>query len=95
MPLAVDAFAEDCARAMVVVSPRDAPGDCRALLIDRRVWREHGAMALRISDGEIVIKSARSPAYDRPWARPPRRSAVQPSTARDATPPLINLEADD
>ena len=28
--LSVEAFAEDCARAAVVVSPREAPGDCAA-----------------------------------------------------------------
>jgi competence protein ComEC len=41
--LSVEAFAEDCARAAVVVSPREAQRDCAAILIDRRVlarqWR--------------------------------------------------------
>jgi competence protein ComEC len=33
--LSAEAFAEDCTRAAVVVSPRTAPGDCAATLIDR------------------------------------------------------------
>ncbi len=39
IPLAAEAFAEDCARAFIIISPQDAPGDCRALLLDRKVWR--------------------------------------------------------
>lgn len=37
--LSVEGFAEDCARAAVVVSPRAVPGDCAATLIDRNAWR--------------------------------------------------------
>jgi len=39
----VEAFAEDCRRAAVVASPREAPGGCQALLIDRKAWLGHGA----------------------------------------------------
>jgi competence protein ComEC len=40
MALEVEAFAEDCARAAVVVSARQAPSpSCAAILIDREVWR--------------------------------------------------------
>jgi competence protein ComEC len=48
MALSAEAFAEDCARAAVVVSPRQAPGDCAARLVDRRVWRANGASGLRL-----------------------------------------------
>lgn len=95
MPLSVDAFAEDCERALVVVSPREAPGHCRALLIDRKVWRERGAIALRIDGDEIATNATRPTSYDRPWARPPRRNVVPSSTPPDATPSLDNLEAGD
>ncbi|MGA7333666.1 MAG: hypothetical protein WBX77_18325, partial [Pseudolabrys sp.] len=44
--LEVEAFAEDCARAAVVVSARGAPSSsCAATLVDRGVWRTHGAIA--------------------------------------------------
>ena len=43
LALSVEAFAEDCARAAVVVSAREAPGACTALLIDRKAWRANGA----------------------------------------------------
>jgi competence protein ComEC len=46
MALEVEAFAEDCARAAVVVSARGAPSSsCAATLVDRGVWRTHGAIA--------------------------------------------------
>jgi competence protein ComEC len=41
--LTAEAVAEDCARAAVVVSARAAPGDCSALLVDRKLWLSHGA----------------------------------------------------
>ena len=40
MVLEIEAFAEDCARAAVVVSAREAPSSaCAATLVDRDVWR--------------------------------------------------------
>jgi hypothetical protein len=47
MVLGIEAFAEDCARAVVVVSQREAPTGCGATLVDRAVWQTHGAIALR------------------------------------------------
>ena len=55
--LSAEAFEEDCARAAVVVSPREnplrrRPGGCKAVLIDRPAWRAHGATALyRTAEG--------------------------------------------
>jgi competence protein ComEC len=45
--LSVEAFAEDCARAAVVLCPREAQRDCAAILIDRRAWRANGALDRR------------------------------------------------
>ncbi|HEY1474605.1 MAG TPA: ComEC/Rec2 family competence protein [Pseudolabrys sp.] len=66
--LSVDAFAEDCAHAAVVVSPREAPGACDALLVDRKIWRENGALALRWTGDRFQLSAARPPGYERPWA---------------------------
>ena len=70
--LPAEAFAEDCARAAVVVSAHQAPGDCHALLIDRPVWREQGAVALRWTGDRFDLSAARPPGYERPWTRGPR-----------------------
>jgi competence protein ComEC len=98
--LSAEAFGEDCARAAVVVSPREAPGACAATLIDRKVWRANGAMALRWTGDHFEQSAARPPGYERPWARGPREPAstaqasVRPP-ARDATPRVDELEAGD
>ena len=101
LALSVEAFAEDCARAAVVVSPREAPGDCAAIA-DRpqglaRQWR--GGAAL---DRRSVSRSAprgRPATSGRGRGRPvnvsetvsaPRRLA-----APDATPRLDDLKAGD
>jgi competence protein ComEC len=65
--LSAEAFAEDCARAAVVVSPRQAPGDCGALLVDRRAWRANGAIGLRLVGGRFEQTVARPPGYERLW----------------------------
>ncbi|MBI2717119.1 MAG: ComEC family competence protein [Rhizobiales bacterium] len=98
--LSAEAFVEDCARAAVVVSAREAPGDCAALLIDRKAWRANGAMALRWIGERFEQSVARPPGYERPWARGLREpaEAVQAPTrpaTRDATPRTDDLEIGD
>jgi competence protein ComEC len=98
--LSVEAFAEDCTRAAVVVSARAAPGDCAAILIDRNAWRANGAIALRWTGGHFALSAARPPGYERPWAQSLHSvsksdlNAIRP-TARDATPRVNDLEPGD
>jgi competence protein ComEC len=90
---------EDCMRAAVVLSARQAPGDCAAKLIDRRTWRAHGATALRWSGTRFEEAFAQPSGYDRPWARAPRDSETAPpqtqTAPRDATPRAEDLEPGD
>jgi competence protein ComEC len=99
MAWAPEAFLEDCTRAAVVVSAREAPGDCSALLIDRKVWRSQGAVALRWVGDRFEQTVARPQGIDRPWARAPALTANTISPARpvspDATPRPEDLEAGD
>jgi len=93
--LAADAFAEDCNRAVLVVTPRRGPPECAALLIDRAVREASGALALYRSDAfegrGFRIEAARPPGRDRPWAPaagPPQ--AIASSAARNrAVEPLL------
>jgi competence protein ComEC len=99
MALSADAFVEDCARAAVVVSARQAPGDCAALLADRRAWRANGAIALRLVGDRFELTSARPAGSERPWA-PAVRAATERTPARrpvapDATPRTGDLEEGD
>jgi competence protein ComEC len=98
--LSTEASAEDCARAAIVISQRDAQRDCQAMLIDRRAWRANGATALRWTGGRFEMTAARPPGYDRPWARAAKSEIdstsvpVRPA-ARDATPRTEDLEPGD
>ena len=106
--LAPDAFEEDCRRAILIVTTRDAPPDCAAPVISRNLWRERGALALRRDGSGFVMQSARAEGFDRPWApqgvrpgggansdtaaNPPDASRSPP---RDATPRADDLQPDD
>jgi competence protein ComEC len=95
-----EAFEEDCARAAVLVTNRELPGDCQALAIDRNVSRGSGAIALRWTGQGFDMTAARPPGQDRPWAHAsmPREVTARPAerpAARDATPRPEDMEAGD
>jgi competence protein ComEC len=98
--LAPDAFEEDCSRASVVVTTREAPPVCAALVIDRGVSRANGAIALKREGDGFALTAARPSGQDRPWARaaPTPAETAQPVARpqpRDATPRAEDLEAGD
>ena len=100
--LSAEAFTEDCGRATVIVTPREAPMACPATVIDRKLARRNGAMALTRAGDGWEIAAARPPGHDRPWARatqqPAEAPAVTPNTRtapRDATPRAEDLEPGD
>ncbi len=95
MVLHVEAFGEDCRRAAVVVSARAAQLPCAATLVDRRVWRAHGAVALRWDGRRFEETFARPPGTDRPWAPAAHEESAKPAAPRDATPKREDLEAGD
>jgi competence protein ComEC len=96
-----DAFAEDCSRSALVVTPRDAPPSCAATIVDRNRSRQNGAISLRRDGALWEISAARPPGYDRPWARAlPQPASVAPAqpvrpAPRDATPRVEDLEPGD
>jgi len=98
----LEAFAEDCRRAGVVLSQRAAPPGCAAPVVDRGVWQRGGATALRRIGNGWEITASKPAGYDRPWARARpgaddtpalgRPTATQP---RDAAPRAEDLDPDD
>lgn len=85
------AFAEDCLRASVVVTPLFAPAGCAAgTLIDRETLKASGAVTLKLAaDGRLRERTARAGAEDRPWS-------PLPKTARwRANPPRHQSEGGD
>ena len=98
--IAPEAFEEDCRLAVVVVTSRELPAECKALAVDRRVSRGSGAVALRRNGEGFEITAARPTGQDRPWARATAIAddATPPATRpqpRDATPRVEDLEAGD
>jgi competence protein ComEC len=95
-----DAFEEDCRLAAVVVTSRELPGECKAIVIDRKLSRGNGAIALRWNGDGFAINASRPAGQDRPWAHGSSMldQTVAPavrSQPRDATPRADDLEAGD
>jgi len=81
------AFAEDCTRADIVVTPLLAPIGCAARwVIDRDTLRESGALTLFFDKAGAHMRSARAADEDRPWSPAPKRrweSRAPVSAGRD------------
>lgn len=99
--LSPDAFEEDCRNAAVVVTAREAPPKCDALIIDRNVSRAQSAIALKRRGDQWEWTAARPKRHDRPWARavaapgePPAPAVARPQP-RDATPRPEDLQPGD
>jgi competence protein ComEC len=100
MAMGIEAFAEDCARAAVVISDRERPAQCNAMLVDRAVWQSFGAVALRWTGDRFTQTVALPPSQNRPWthrARPISEKADPPrrQSPREAEPHQDDLTADD
>lgn len=98
MAVGIEAFKEDCARAAVVVSDREAPMACGATLIDRNAWQSLGAIALRWTSGRFEQTVTLPPSRDRPWTQRARGISVQSESTRrprDAEPNPDDLASDD
>ena len=66
------AFAEDCRRAVLVVTPLVAPVPCAsALVLDRIALERSGAVALRRTGNGWARRDARASGEDRPWSPGP------------------------
>jgi competence protein ComEC len=82
-----EAFEDDCRRTALIVTARVAPPGCAALahvwVIDRKVWLQTGALALRHVDTGFEIMAARPAGYFRPWTR----VVAPPASTSIASPP--------
>ncbi|MBX6328467.1 MAG: ComEC/Rec2 family competence protein [Pseudolabrys sp.] len=94
----LEAMAEDCMQAAVVVSPRFAHRPCAAVLVDRAATRQKGAIALRRVGDRLEEDVTWGPGVDRPWmprAETPLAPLATRQAAVDATPRLADLEIGD
>jgi competence protein ComEC len=93
------AIAEDCGRAALVITQREAPPGCAATIIDRNMLRFGGAAVLYRGEGKWRIEQSKPVGYDRPWAtstdRNDRPAEAARRTRQDATPRPDDLEPGD
>ena len=68
LALRPDALADDCVRAAVIVTVRQAPPGCGALVIDRERLRRQGTLVLRQSGDGFTVTAIRPDGVDRPWS---------------------------
>jgi competence protein ComEC len=104
LALRPDALEDDCARAALVVTARQAPPACRSPVIDQDRLRRQGAMALRRSRDGFAVDAIKPKGVDRPWSPAvagdtetdtilaPRLAAPRPV---DATPSETDLQAEE
>jgi competence protein ComEC len=105
LALRPQALSDDCARAVLIVTARQAPSDCAAPVIEAERIRRQGALALRKTRDGFVIDAVKPGGIDRPWSpatggeSEAASTIVAPRTASpravDATPSEADLQADD
>jgi competence protein ComEC len=99
-----EAFADDCMHAAIVVTTRQPPSDCKALVLDRNALQRQGTLALYRTQNGYSISAAKPGGTDRPWspavpeaepeAQISRSTAARPVPV-DATPAETDLRPDD
>ncbi|ULK98194.1 ComEC/Rec2 family competence protein [Bradyrhizobium sp. I71] len=104
LALRIDALADDCSRAALVVTARPTPPDCAAMVVDRPRLASQGALALTQSGDGFSVRAVRARGTSRPWlpagaGEGDFDGSLAPKTAvprnRDATPSETDLQADD
>ncbi|MBB4259703.1 competence protein ComEC [Bradyrhizobium sp. CIR3A] len=99
----IDALADDCSRATLVVTSRPAPPDCAAMVVDRQRLARQGALALTQRGDGFSVQAVRASGTNRPWSpagvgEGDFDGSLVPKAAprtRDATPSETDLQADD
>jgi competence protein ComEC len=104
LALRPQALSDDCARAVLIVTARQAPSGCAAPVIEAGRLRRQGALALRKTRDGFAIDAVKPGGIDRPWSPGSGESdaastIIAPRTASpravDATPSEADLQADD
>jgi competence protein ComEC len=103
LALRPEALSDDCTRAAVIITSRQASPGCGALVISRERLQKQAAISLRRSRGGFAIDAVRPNGVDRPWSpavddqTEPENSTARPAPARpvDATPAEADLQAEE
>jgi competence protein ComEC len=99
-----DAFADDCEKALVIVTFRQPPPNCGTTILGRDQLRSSGSMAIWRRGDSLVIEAARPKGSDRPWAHTDvaeqasqtvQGEAAPSARPADATPSEPEIAPDD
>jgi competence protein ComEC len=103
LALRPEALGDDCERAVLIVTVRQAPLDCRSPVIDQDRVHRQGAMALRRTRDGFAIEAIKPKGVDRPWSPAVAGDGeMEPNLTRpvsrgqvDATPAEADVQADE
>jgi competence protein ComEC len=103
LALRPDALADDCERAALLVTARQPPAACGALVVDQERLRRQGALALRRARDGFTVDAVKPRGIDRPWspAIPGEvehdANLTRPAAPRsqDATPSEADFQAEE
>jgi competence protein ComEC len=102
LALRPEALVDDCARAALIVTLRQASPDCKALVINQERLQKQAAVSLRRTRDRFVIDAVRPNGLNRPWSpapgepMEPESNSPHPAILRpvDATPAEADLQED-
>jgi competence protein ComEC len=103
LALRPEALSDDCTRAAVIVTAKQASPGCGALVIGQERLQKQAAISLRRTRGGFAIDAVRPNGVDRPWSpaidhqTESDNSTTRPAPARpvDATPAEADLQAEE
>jgi competence protein ComEC len=105
LALKPDALSDDCERAALLVTARQAPPACGSPVIDLERLRRQGPMALRRTRSGFAVDAVKPKGVDRPWSpaiaggdtETETTLAPRPAAPRavDATPAEADQQAED
>jgi competence protein ComEC len=104
LALKPEAFVDDCERAALLVTLRQAPPGCSSAVIDGERLRRQGTLALRRTRDGFTADAIRPRGVDRPWSRAVGGDTEDDSSfapriavprAVDATPAESDVQADE
>jgi competence protein ComEC len=104
LALKPDALSDDCERAALLVTVRQAPSACAAPVIDLDRLRRQGTMTVRRTRSGFAVDAVKPRGVDRPWSpavagegEDEIKLAARPAVPRavDATPSEADLQAEE
>jgi competence protein ComEC len=92
LALKPEALSDDCARAALLVTARQAPASCSAALMSGDHWRRQGAIALWRTRDSYAADAVRPRGADRPWSPAAAEDGeAEPGLVRPAAPRAVDV----